>query len=201
MIATTVPLAATLLLATAALAAKLPAAGTSRDLPPECADFTAGLCNPNADELIETYPLPNGPSANAVCQDVCKTIEGCHYFTYNSEKETCYLFEYRYLDSCEVIGGLAAPVLDICHVEIEDSCTSFKREDCTYNGNVVFNRTSVANAHACQQLLGTIGYLYGGAYFAYDRIHHTCVFYDSKEAACVAFSGPRTPDMSDCGMN
>jgi hypothetical protein len=169
-----VPLAAILLLSTAAFATKLPAA-TPRDLPPECADFTAGLCNPIVDELIDTYPLPSSPNANAVCQDLCQTIEGCNYFTYNSVNETCYLFEYRYLDSCEVIGGLSAPILDDCHVEIEDSCTSFKREECTYSGNVVFNRTSVSNAHACQQLLATVGYLYVGVYFVYDRIHHTCL--------------------------
>ena len=92
------------------------------DLPPECADFTAGMCNPNADEMLDSYYIPNTlPSAKSVCQvqgetvvqkinargllqhdtiplytqEVCQTIEGCNYFTYNSADEMCYLFQYR----------------------------------------------------------------------------------------------------------
>jgi hypothetical protein len=101
----------------------------------------------------------------------------------------------------QVIGGLATPKLDVCHEEIEDSCSSFKREECSYdNGNVVFNRTSVANSHACQNLLSTIGYVYGGQYFVYDSLHHTCVFYDALPADCSAYSGPDLPDIQDCNL-
>jgi len=39
-----------------------------KDLPPECADFTAGLCNPNADEKVDEYDLPSTPDSNAICQ-------------------------------------------------------------------------------------------------------------------------------------
>ena len=108
---------------------------------------------------------------------------------------------FRYLDSCQLIGGLATPVLDACHEEIQDSCTSFKREDCIYSGIVVYNRTSVNNAHSCQSLLTTIGNVYGGVYFVYDNIHHTCTFYNSKEASCSAFSGPDVPDIESCNVH
>ena len=162
-------------------------------------------------------------------QEVCQTIEGCNYFTYDEVKQTCFLFHYRYhivklliiikkyfmvqvhfliiyvhfryLDSCQVIGGLATPVLDACHEEIQDSCTSFKREDCVYSGTAVYNRTSVNNAHSCQSLLSTIGYVYGGVYFVYDSLHHTCTFYDSVGASCSAFSGPDLPDLDSCNLH
>jgi hypothetical protein len=39
-----------------------------KDLPAECADFTVGLCNPNADEQIDSYPIPDGPTASSICQ-------------------------------------------------------------------------------------------------------------------------------------
>jgi hypothetical protein len=173
----------------------------NRDLPAECADFTAGLCNPNSDEQVDFFPnLPYSPGVHAVCQQLCQAMESCRYFTYNAAKEACFLFRYRYLDSCDVIGGLAAPKLDVCHEEILDSCTSFKREDCTYRGNVVFNRTSVVNAHACQSLLATLGSAYGAEYFVYDSLHHECALYDSKEADCVAFSGPDLPALEECNL-
>jgi hypothetical protein len=39
-------------------------------------------------------------------QEICQTIEGCNYFTYNAAKEECYLFHYRYLDSCQACINL-----------------------------------------------------------------------------------------------
>jgi hypothetical protein len=39
-----------------------------RDLPAECVDFTAGSCDPDENELVEIYPLPNLPRSNAICQ-------------------------------------------------------------------------------------------------------------------------------------
>ena len=109
-----------------------------------------------------------------------------------------FYFFFRYLDSCQVVGGLATPILDACNEEIQDTCTSFKREECDYTGKLVFTRTSVANAHTCQSLLTTIGYVYGGVYFVYDSVLHTCYFYDSTAATCSAFSGPDQPDLDDC---
>jgi hypothetical protein len=105
---------------------------------------------------------------------------------------------YRYLDSCQIIGGLASPILDACHEEFIDSCTSFKHEDCTYTGRVVLSKTSVANAHACQLLLTTVGSSLGGKYFVYDSNQHRCTFYDDKTFTCSAFSGPDDPDLDDC---
>jgi hypothetical protein len=101
----------------------------------------------------------------------------------------------------QVIGGLATPLLDVCHEEVDDSCSSFKREDCNYDvGNVVFNRSSVANSHACQSLLSSIGYIYGGVYFVYDGLDHTCRFYDALPGDCDGYSGPDLPDIQDCNL-
>ena len=59
------------------LASGLPRHG-GRDLPAECADFTAGLCNPNSDELMDFFPnLAPGPNTNALCQELCQAMEGC----------------------------------------------------------------------------------------------------------------------------
>ena len=175
------------------------AAARQRDLPAACAGFTAGLCNPNADELINSYPLANGPYAQSVCQGLCQEIEDCRYFTYHEVEEACSLFRFRYLASCQVVGGLATPPLAACHEEEEsNSCASFKWEECAYSGNVVFNRTAVPDAYVCQSLLSTIGYIYDGVYFVYDSLDESCLFYDSKVAYCAALSGPVLPDMQDC---
>ena len=193
-----------LLLATVAVAIALATRRPHKDLPAECADFTAGLCNTNADDMLDSFPgLPDGPYAIAVCQELCQAAaaEDCRYFTFNAAQETCYLFRYRYLDSCEVIGGLAEPTLAECHAAVEDSCDSFKREECSFSGNVVFNRSSVADAAACQQLLGTVGSGEGAVYFVYNSLRQECVMYDSKEGECDAFSGPALPDMADCNQD
>merc|ERR1711915_636493 len=83
-----------------------------RDIPDDCKYFTVGGCSPATDEIIETYDIPNVENAISLCQQVCQIQEGCNYFTYNKDLEKCYLFHYRYLDSCQLIGGTAEPMLD-----------------------------------------------------------------------------------------
>ena len=90
------------------------------------------------------------------------------------------------------------PNMDECAAELEDSCNSFIREDCLYSGDVVFNKTSVTDAHSCQALLQTLGAIYKAEYFVYDSIKHKCVFYTSRDSACNGFSGPALPDIDDC---
>jgi hypothetical protein len=104
----------------------------------------------------------------------------------------------RYLERCQIIGGLASPILLTCYQEYIDTCTSFKHEDCAYTGQVVFSTTSVADANDCQLLLITTGSAYGGKYFVYDSYQHLCTFYDDKTFSCSAFSGPDEPDLDDC---
>ena len=126
------------------------AALTERELPAGCSQFTYGSCAPSSDELIDTYPMPNSEEADSICQHVCQIVEGCRYFTHNKDDETCYLYHYRYLDSCGVVGGLAEPSMDLCGQENEDTCDSFVKEECTYNGNIVFFKESVTDGHSCQ---------------------------------------------------
>merc|ERR1711962_155845 len=171
-----------------------------RDIPDDCKYFTVGKCDPSVDEEIETYPIPNVENAVSLCQEVCQIQEGCNFFKYNSKQEKCDLFHYRYLESCELIGGTAEPTLDVCSQEIESTCNSFVREDCEY-GDLVFNKTSVTDSHACQQLLATVGFVYKAEYFVYDSLNHVCDFFTKKESTCDVLNGPVFPDFDDCNKD
>ena len=103
----------------------------------------------------------------------------------------------RFLESCAVIGGTADPVLDECAGELENSCNSFVREDCTYKGEEKFNNT-VTDAHACQELLQILGGVYGAEYFVYDSTTTDCIFYSTTASECDGYSGPTRPDIDDC---
>jgi hypothetical protein len=102
------------------------------------------------------------------------------------------------LDSCDVIGGLASPPIASCHQEFLDSCSSFKREECVYTGRVMLDKSPVVNKEECQQLLVTLGSIYGAVYFSYDSRVRRCILYDSKAATCDSFSGPDKPNLEDC---
>ena len=39
---------------------------------------------------------------------------------------------YRYLDDCNIVGGASSPDLTDCDRQMDRSCSSFVREDCTY---------------------------------------------------------------------
>merc|ERR1712035_209948 len=161
-------------------------------LPDNCDYFTVGNCDPSKDEVIESYPIPNVENAVSLCQ------EGCNFFKYNAQETKCDLFHYRYLDSCQLVGGTATPTLDTCAQGLNNTCNSFVREDCTYGGEMVFNRTSVTDSHSCQELLATIGFVYQAEYFVYDSEKHICDFFTKKESECVTLSGPVLPDFDDC---
>ena len=121
-------------------------------------------------------------------------IEGCQYFTYNSVSGTCDLYHYRYLESCQVIGGPVVPAMDECLENAnDDSCDSFIEEDCQYTSTLVTDKTSVANPHACQQLLAVLGDVLGASYWVYDSTIHHCFLYSSQARNCDAISGPKTP--------
>jgi len=185
-------------LAAAALLSFSLAAALLRDVPEECKYFTVGRCDPAQNEEIDVYDLPNGGGAIFMCQNICQLQEGCSYFLYNSKQEKCYLYHYRFLESCLIIGGTPSPSLDVCSHIQEDSCDSFVRQDCAYDGDLVFNKTSVTNAHFCQALLETVGFVYGAKYFVYDSFQHECFFYSSVDASCDSLSGPALPDFYQC---
>lgn len=168
----------------------------------DCNVFTVGECDPNRDELIDEYGMPDGPLAVASCQLICQVQEGCNYFTYSSAAETCSLYHYRYLASCQLVGGAARPAIDECSQQATeaDSCNSYVRENCAY-GRVIFSKSSVTDAHSCQALLAILGSVYGAEYFVYDSKHHVCIFYESQEEmTCSAISGPRAPSVEECGI-
>ena len=100
-----------------------------------------------------------------------------------------------------MLGGTAAPGIDECAQELENSCNSFVKEDCTYAGNDVFHKTSVTDAHSCQEILVTLGAVLGGDYFVYDSDSHVCTFYDSRVFTCSGVSGPALPSYDDCNSN
>jgi len=191
----------------AALAALLPALTVGKsllgeDLPEGCEKFTVGKCDPSKDEIIATYHLPSETEGvNSLCQQVCQIQEGCNFFVYNKESEDCILFQYRYLESCAQIGGLAKPSIDECSAGIENTCDTFVQEDCTFAGNDVFHETSVTDSHSCQKLLETIGFAYNAVYFIYDSSEHKCTFFDSDEFECNSLSGPELPDLDECNAS
>ena len=168
-------------------------------LPPGCSDFTVGSCSPEVDELIDVYDQI--PTA-AMCQIICELQEGCNYFSHSISTSSCALFHYRFLSSCQVIGGPVRPSIDECWdtVDTVPSCDSFVRETCVTKGEVVLNKTSITDAHACQQLLQTIGFIYQAEYFVFDSVNQICTFYDSTELECDSLSGPATPALQSCNV-
>merc|ERR1711962_328960 len=164
-------------------------------LPDGCEDFTVGACSPEKDELIDVYP--NIPD-EALCQTVCGIQEGCNYFRHSKSTKECKLFHYRFLTSCNVIAGPKEPSIDECAKEEEPSCHPFVRENCKYAGNAVLNKTSITDAHACQDLLITVGFIYKAVYFDFHSDAQDCILYDSKEVDCDAISGPKEPSLDDC---
>lgn len=170
-------------------------------LPSECSLFTYGKCQPSQDELVDTYPLPESEGAINICQEICQIVEACKYFTYDRNEELCFLYHYRYLDSCDLIGGLAEPSLDTCEQEFEDSCDSFVNENCEYEGELVLEKADITDAHACQQLLNTIGFVYAADYFVYDSVTRFCSFYSGTLMTCYGVNGPDYPDLDTCQVS
>merc|ERR550519_38821 len=164
-------------------------------LPDGCEDFTVGACNPEKDEEIDEYT--NIPD-EAVCQTVCGIQEGCNYFRWSKSTKECKLFHYRFLTSCNIIAGPKEPSIDDCSKEEEPSCHSFVRENCNSTGNAVLEKSSITDAHACQDLLITVGFIYGAEYFTFDSDAQDCVLYDTKEMDCDAISGPNLPTIDSC---
>merc|ERR1719153_1047629 len=167
-------------------------------LPEGCRDFTVGSCDAEEDELIDQYPeIPNG----ALCQTVCQIQEGCNYFRWSSSSLDCSLYHYRFLSSCNLIAGPKEPSIDDCAKEENPSCDSFVRENCLYKGAEVLVKDSITDAHACQDLLITVGWIYKAVYFSFDSIKQVCVLYDALNMDCDAISGPNHPDIEECGKS
>merc|ERR1712200_226121 len=110
----------------------------------------------------------------------------------------CYLFHGRHLDSCQLIGGTAQPMLGECAQELESTCNSFVQEECTYAGTDIFHKSSVTDAHSFQEILVTLGGVLGGDYFVFDSNTSICTFFDSREFTCSSLSGPVMPSFDEC---
>ena len=180
-----------------ALSSPLP----SSFLPSSCSSFTVGSCSPDMDELVDSYT--DIPSA-ALCQQICGIQEGCNYFSHSSSSLLCSLYHYRFLSSCQLVAGPSTPPLDQCITSVPEetpSCSSFMRENCTFLGSPVLNKTSITDGHACQALLDTLGWLYSATYFSFDSDQGRCVFYSSQQVDCQAVSGPVRPAIQDCQGN
>ena len=172
----------------------LPSLQSNTFLPDGCRNFTVGSCNPEEDELIDIYPrIPDAP----LCQEICRIQEGCNYFRWSKSSKECSLYHYRFLASCNIISGPRFPSIDECAKEENPSCASFVRENCTYSTETM-SKESVTDAHACQDLLRTIGFIYGSEYFSFDSNTQVCSFYKTKDVVCDAISGPRDPVMDTC---
>merc|ERR1712059_47257 len=85
-----------------------------------------------------------------------------------------------------------------CSEDQEPTCDSFIRENCKYLGTEKLKKNKITDAHACQDLLREVGFVYGAVYFEFDTNTKECVLFDSKDADCDAISGPRTPSMEEC---
>merc|ERR1719516_117720 len=166
-------------------------------LPDGCEAFTVGACSPEKDELIDMYPdIPD----EALCQTVCGIQEGCNYFRWSMSTKECKLFHYRFLTSCNVIAGPMTPSIDECAKEEAPSCHSFVRENCNSTGSLVLNKNSITDAHACQDLLNTVGQIYKAEYFLFDSDIQECDLYDTKDMDCDAISGPKSPSIESCNI-
>merc|ERR1719430_502011 len=165
-------------------------------LPEGCQDFTVGQCNPEQDELIDSYPeIPDMET----CQIVCGIQEGCNFFRHSKSTLDCQLYHYRFLTSCNLIAGPMTPTIDECSKDEEHSCDSFIRENCLYMGTKVLEKDSITDQHACQDLLLTVGAIYHATYFTFDSNAQVCVLYDTADMDCDAISGPVEPLLETCG--
>ena len=170
-----------------------------KEIPENCKYFTVGGCNPATNEIIDTYDIPNAENAVSLCQQVCQIQEGCNFFSYNNAVEQCTLFHYSYLDSCQLIGGSDVPTIDECTPDdLDNTCFSFVKEDCEYQGTAVFHKASVTDTHSCQEILVELGAVLKGVYFVYDSETHICTFFDSREFTCSTVSGPALPNYEEC---
>merc|ERR1712240_522734 len=125
-------------------------------LPEGCEDFTLGSCNTEQDELIEKFDkIPDAKG----CQGLCGIIERCQHFRYSKSTQECELFHFRFISTCNVIGGPKEPLVQACSKEdaAGGSCHSFISEDCTYNAEVVMVTEGVTASDACQDILIQFG--------------------------------------------
>ena len=90
--------------------------------------------------------------------------------------------------------------MDECAQELENTCNSFIRDDCEYQGDLLFER-SITDAHACQKLLQTLGEVYQAEYFVYNSTSNICKFFSTTASECDGYSGPKLPDIDECSAS
>jgi hypothetical protein len=160
-----------------------------------CGDFTVGQCSPDMDEQIDMYEqIPEAP----MCQLLCTIQEGCNYFRHSMSSKQCELYHYRFLSSCNLIAGPDMPDIDDCSEPETPNCDSFISENCDYSTDKKLEKDSITDAHACQELLQTLGSIYSAVYFSFDSVAQHCVLYGSVERNCDILSGPVSPSIAEC---
>merc|ERR1712198_569087 len=69
---------------------------------------------------------------------------------------------------------------------------------CDMLGNVVHEDNTLADAHACQEVLQLIGSVFGAQVFVFSETDMVCYLLDSSEKICNTISGPRDPVVDGC---
>jgi len=177
----------------------------NNDIYDSCRYMTVGGCNHDFNSVIDVFDIPNDDGNGvALCQQVCQIYQdtsSCEFFNYDTKLEQCTLFHYRYLWSCQLLGGPAFPPIEDCIQEAETDCNSFVKEDCSFLGREVFSNSSVTDANYCQMMLVAFGSNFGGEYFLYEAGGKVCKFFDRKNMSCKGLSGPAQPNYEDCNQH
>jgi len=172
-----------------------------------CAHFSTGHCSPSAEVVLAVKKLPcKNDFAKCVdnCQKICKITAGCNYFSFSRQSDECRLMQENqhngYLSSCPVVAGPGEPTIQACDDQLAvDSCSRFTEEDCTYDGELVFEEKDVLSAAACQNLLADIGDAFDADFFKHDRDNfNTCYFLKGQGKTCSAVNGPTHVSYLEC---
>jgi len=174
-----------------------------------CADFSTGHCSPAKEVVLAVKKLPcknDEDFAKCVdnCQKICQIMSGCNFFSFSHKSDECRLMQENqhngYLGSCPVVAGPAEPTIQECDDQLAvDSCSRFTHEDCTYDGEPVFEERDVMSAAECQNLLAVIGEAFEADFFKHDRDNfNTCYFLKGQGKNCSAVNGPTHVSYLEC---
>ena len=164
----------------------------------QCALASVSSCHPLEDEVILTVALPSPSPAPGLCQQLCGAEEHCRYWSYDSGSSNCSLLHSSYLATCDTITLGPEPDYTQCLAQDSGSCDDLVRENCDLQGSVLWQSDAVRDTRQCQEYLGVLGPVLGGAVFSYSRSGQVCSILDTGARQCRAVSGPRQPSLEQC---
>merc|ERR1711963_551374 len=142
----------------------------------DCDGFSASKCTPNKEIVLDgPFPFPT----ESDCQDACRDVADCEFYSYNGTKVNPECYEFL-LNDCDYSGGILVEearrgsIVDAYHCQ--DYCDLFESQGCDY---WVFESADTAP-------LGT-----------------TCKLYtfNFSPSICTAHHGPSEPHYEDaCGV-